>query len=289
MGRRHRRRADALAIVTQDQTALRAAPRESAPQQPLLWQGELLEVRGERLDYLQVYDHRRERGGFVRASQVRALRCGEAEAPELLAVVRFLRDTPGAEALGIAYAAAYLQAAPAEARSPPRRSMRSARSPTGWRAAPRRRRPAAATHRCRRTWRWPARYGVAFASFERDGRCRSATTATPSAACSPWPRRPRPAAARRARRARADAPRLRRPGPARRTNGRRSTAGAPGCSTASSAATAQLAEVTKNRVAPAPRRRLGAIAFAQTRVAPRRRRPPRSARSTSWPRSTRAS
>jgi hypothetical protein len=35
------------------------------------------------------------------------------EAPELLSVVRFLRDTPGAEALGIAYTAAYLKAAPA--------------------------------------------------------------------------------------------------------------------------------------------------------------------------------
>jgi hypothetical protein len=35
------------------------------------------------------------------------------EAPELLGIVRFLRDSPGAEALGISYAAAYLKAVPA--------------------------------------------------------------------------------------------------------------------------------------------------------------------------------
>ena len=65
------------------------------------------------MDYLQVYDHRRERAGYVRASQVRLTQANAAEAPELLAVLRFVRDTPGAEALGIAYAAAYLKAAPA--------------------------------------------------------------------------------------------------------------------------------------------------------------------------------
>ena len=37
----------------------------------------------------------------------------EADAPALLAVLRFVQDTPGAEALGIGLAAAYLQAAPA--------------------------------------------------------------------------------------------------------------------------------------------------------------------------------
>ena len=49
-----------LAIVTQDQSALRAAPRESAQQQTMLSQGDTLEVRGEKHDYLQVYDHRSE-------------------------------------------------------------------------------------------------------------------------------------------------------------------------------------------------------------------------------------
>jgi hypothetical protein len=104
----------AAAIVVQDQTAMRAAPRDSAQQQAVLWQGELVEVRGERMDYLQVYDYRRERGGFVRASQVRRTTLSAAEAPELLSVVRFVRDTPGSEALGIGLVAAYIQAAPAE-------------------------------------------------------------------------------------------------------------------------------------------------------------------------------
>jgi len=103
------------AIVVQDQASLRSAPRDGAQQQASLWQGEVLEVRGERLDYLQVWDHKRERGGFVRASDVRRVALTEAEAPALLAVLRFVQNTPGAEALGIGLAAAYLQAAPAHA------------------------------------------------------------------------------------------------------------------------------------------------------------------------------
>src|SRR5439155_27114852 len=101
------------AIVTQDQAALRAAPRDAAAQQAVLWQGDALEVRGERLGYLQVYDHRRERAGYVLAAQLRRVSPAPEDAPALLAVLRFVRDTPGAEALGIAYAAAYLKAAPA--------------------------------------------------------------------------------------------------------------------------------------------------------------------------------
>lgn len=103
------------AIVVQDQASLRAAPRDSAQQQSALWQGEVLEVRGERLDYLQVWDHKRERGGFIRSSDVRRMALDEAEGPNLLSVLRFVRDTPGAEALGIGITAAYLQAAPASA------------------------------------------------------------------------------------------------------------------------------------------------------------------------------
>lgn len=102
-----------LAIVTQDLAALRAAPSATAAPHAQLWQGDLLEVRGRRLDHLQVYDYRRERAGYVRAGQVRMVDLTEAEAPQLLAVLRFVRDTPGAEALGLAYAAAYLKAVPA--------------------------------------------------------------------------------------------------------------------------------------------------------------------------------
>ena len=107
-----------MAIVTQDQASLRAAPRDSAQQQAVLWQGDSLEIRGEKMDYLQVYDHRRERAGYIRASQVRRVSLAPAEAGELLSVVRFLKDTPGAEAMGIAYSAAFLKAAPSSAIGP---------------------------------------------------------------------------------------------------------------------------------------------------------------------------
>lgn len=102
-----------LAIVTQNPVALRAAPHDNALQQAVLWQGEALEVRGRHADYLQVYDHRLERGGYVKASQVGLSGSSEADAPQLLAVTRFLRDVPGSEALAIGYAAAWIQAAPA--------------------------------------------------------------------------------------------------------------------------------------------------------------------------------
>src|SRR5215467_4905894 len=69
------------AIVMQDRAVLRSTPRESGQQQAVLWQGETVEVRGERLDYLQIYDHRRERAGFVRASQVRRVELAPEAAP----------------------------------------------------------------------------------------------------------------------------------------------------------------------------------------------------------------
>jgi hypothetical protein len=106
--------ASGIAIVVQDHAPLRVAPRDSGKPHAVLAQGEALEVRGERMDYLQVYDYRRERGGFVRASQVRRLAMTPGEAPELLAILRFLRATPGSEALGIGFAAAYVQVVPAE-------------------------------------------------------------------------------------------------------------------------------------------------------------------------------
>jgi len=104
-----------IAIVTQNQAALRAAPHDSAPQQAVLWQGDSLEIRGQSTDFVQVYDHRRERAGYVKAAQVRATSLTPTSAPDLLAIVRFLRDTPGAEALGISYAAAYLKAVSSDA------------------------------------------------------------------------------------------------------------------------------------------------------------------------------
>ncbi len=106
--------AASLAIVSADGVALRAAPRESAQQNVSLSQGDMLEVRGSKLDYLQVYDYRRERAGFVKISSVRQTRAAPDESSELISVLRHLRDTPGSEALGIAYFAAYVKAAPAE-------------------------------------------------------------------------------------------------------------------------------------------------------------------------------
>ncbi|MFT3735160.1 MAG: hypothetical protein QM776_09065 [Rhodocyclaceae bacterium] len=161
----------ALAIVSQDQVALRAAPRDTAPQQAQLWAGDSLEVRGEKGDFLQVWDHRRERGGYIRASQVRGYGMTPADAPGLLAVTRFLSDTPGQEALGIGYAAAFLKAAPAEAIGPDafealgnmadrlaRRASQS-RGKTGDNVTAAQLEVAAG-------------YGVSMLSFERDGQVR---------------------------------------------------------------------------------------------------------------------
>jgi hypothetical protein len=104
-----------LAIVTTDNSALRAAPKESAVQHVSLSQGDMLEIRGVALDYLKVYDHRRERAGFVKASLVRQTRSASNEAGELLASLRHIRDTQGSDALGVALFAAYAKVASASA------------------------------------------------------------------------------------------------------------------------------------------------------------------------------
>jgi len=163
------------AIVLRDQTALRAAPRDSASPQAVLWQGEVLEVRGERLDYLQVWDHARERGGFVRASQVLRSRLDAADAPALLALVNFTRESAGSDALGIGLSAAYLKAAPTETLAgsagvaafdalgsfADRLAQRVSAGTASSKAAE----AALAAH-----LEVAGRYGVRFASFERDGR-----------------------------------------------------------------------------------------------------------------------
>ena len=101
------------ALVLQDALPLRSGPRSAGTPLASLSQGELVELRGVRLDYLQVWDVARERGGYVRASALRPLALTPEEAPELLALVRFLRDRSGSESLGLGLAAAYLKAAPA--------------------------------------------------------------------------------------------------------------------------------------------------------------------------------
>jgi len=163
------------AIVLRDQTSLRAAPRDSAPQLAVLWQGEALEVRGERLDYLQVWDHVRERGGFVRASQVHRSRLGAAEAPGLLALVGFTRESAGSEALGIGLTAAYLEAASADAlRGSAGVEAFDALGTFADRLAQRISAGNAPTKAAEAALvahlEVATRYGVRFASFERDGR-----------------------------------------------------------------------------------------------------------------------
>jgi len=160
-----------LAIVTQDQLPLRAAARESAQAQAVLWQGDALEVRGARGDFLQVYDHRRERAGYVRAARVRQVDLQPAAAPELLAVMRFLRDTPGAEALGISYAAAYLKAAAPQAiNAEPFDAIGSMAERLASRASsklPPQAEAALAAH-----LEVVASYGVAMRSYEQGGKMR---------------------------------------------------------------------------------------------------------------------
>lgn len=105
--------ANAAALVVQDAVPLRAAPREAAPVHTLLWRGEALEIRGERGEYLQVWDHQRERGGYVRRGQLHLLPA-DTSALELLAVLGFVRDLPGAEPLGLAIGSSYVATASAE-------------------------------------------------------------------------------------------------------------------------------------------------------------------------------
>lgn len=106
--------AASLAIVVLDHASLRAAPRSGAAELTTLWQGELLEVRGEHAGYFKVYDYVRERGGYIKSESTRTIDLTESGAPELLAVTRFLRDSSGSEALGISYGAAYLRAVSAK-------------------------------------------------------------------------------------------------------------------------------------------------------------------------------
>src|SRR4051812_50073155 len=86
--------AQGFAIVVQDDTALRPLPGSSARLLALLAQGETLEVRGERLDYLAVWDYARERGGFVRATQMRRLALTAGRTAGAPPRAGFLRGVP---------------------------------------------------------------------------------------------------------------------------------------------------------------------------------------------------
>lgn len=100
------------AVVTGDHVALRATASRTSGQQAVLWKGDWLEVRGAKKGWLKVYDHRHERAGWIAAKNVKQVELVEASAPAVRAIVDFVRDTPGQESLGIAYAAIYLKVAP---------------------------------------------------------------------------------------------------------------------------------------------------------------------------------
>jgi hypothetical protein len=161
--------AKTTAIVAQDQTALRSAPRDAAESRDLLALGDALEIRGRSKDYLKVYDHRRERGGYVRTSQVRVVTLTPEHAPELLAIASFLRDLPGYESLGIAYVAAYLAAAPGAAiGAEPFDALGTMAERLARRASTNTNKARASTIAAQLDA--IAAYGVAMRSFERDER-----------------------------------------------------------------------------------------------------------------------
>jgi hypothetical protein len=165
----------ATAIIIQDQTPLRAASRDSAQQQATLWQGDAVEIRGERMDYVQVWDYRRERGGYVRASQLRRIGTAPEDAEALMGVVRYLRETAGSEALGIAYTAAWLQAAPAHmingaAGAEAFDALGNFADRLARRASGNAQLSKAAEATLAAHLEVAGRYGIKFNSFERDGR-----------------------------------------------------------------------------------------------------------------------
>ncbi len=161
-----------IAIVVEDSTPLRAAPNDAAPRQAELWRGDWLEVRGETPDFLQVWDHRRERPGYVRPWRVRTYPMAGETAAELGAIVRFLRDAPGSESLGIGYAGLYLRCAgPADAVADVYDAIGAMADRLARRvSAPQQTSPGAALAEHRAV---AESYGVRFVSTERDGRVRT--------------------------------------------------------------------------------------------------------------------
>jgi hypothetical protein len=160
-----------VALVVQDQTPLRGAAHENAPRQTLLTPGDWLEVRGEQAGFLQVYDQRRERPGYVRPSAVRSYVVDETAAPKLGPVIEYLKDAPGAESLGIGYVALFLRAAPAQMVGPELfDALGTMAERLGERASVRVARTGEAS--LAREIEVAESYGVHFASFERDGTTR---------------------------------------------------------------------------------------------------------------------
>ena len=102
------------AIIIQDQSPMLSAPKDDARQQAFLWSGELVEVRGAKKNYLQIYDYKRERPGYIAIDKVKTINFSEQEAPELLSALHYVSKQQGSESLTVGLAAAWLQSAPAK-------------------------------------------------------------------------------------------------------------------------------------------------------------------------------
>ena len=250
--------AAALAIVVQDHAPLRAAPKlERHRADRRSGRAMCSRSAASSAGYLKVYNYRRERGGYLSSDAVRPVTFTEADAPELLAVLRFLRDSPGSEALGISYGAAYLKAVPARALTAEpldaiaRMAERLADEASG---------NATRLLTSPRTSRWSSSSAFTCAASSAMAGCKCATTASCSAACCPWPTRP-PRSARTPRSAsRARTASIRTSGPSR---AHRSTTNAAPFSTRSTSG--DLSAMTSSRLHA---RRAGvwaSLAFEQAR------------------------
>ena len=157
-------------LVSQD-APLRGAPRDTASLQAQMGRGEALEIRGERGDHWQVWDYRRERGGWLRKGQVLLLPRGEGASAELLAQLRLARQQWGTEGLGLGLAAAYVQAAtPAELAGPGGAEALEAMGGFAERIADRASLPAArpGEGQLASQLEVAARYGLKFEQFDAD-------------------------------------------------------------------------------------------------------------------------
>lgn len=160
-------------LVSQD-SPLRGAPRDTASLQAQMGRGEALEIRAERGDHWQVWDYRRERGGWLRKGQVLLVPRGEGATAELLSQLRLARQQFGTEGLGLGLAAAYVQAAtPAEMAGPGGAEALDAMGTFAERIADRASTPAARPQEGQLAAQLDvaARYGLKFEQFEaEDGR-----------------------------------------------------------------------------------------------------------------------
>ena len=157
-------------LVVQD-SPLRGAPRDTASLQAQMGRGEALEIRAERGDHWQVWDYRRERGGWMRKGQVLLVPRGDGASAELLAQLRLSRQQWGTEGLGLGLAAAYVQVAtPAEMAGPGGAEALDAMGTFAERIAERASLPAAKTAEGQLAAQIDvaARYGLKFDSFDAE-------------------------------------------------------------------------------------------------------------------------